>query len=202
MFKANFEMHKTVPELNYLLKEVEKRFGRRLSTSADYEVLSIVIEHESGELVSASTLKRLWGYVALKPSPRLSTLDVLARYIGKRDFLSFRQSLQESKADVSCFFSTKAAYSSELEKGAELLIGWNPNRLVRLRHNGNGTFTVIQSENSKLIVGDQFQAESFMVGYPLYIARILRNGEYTLPYIAGTKDGLNRVDVIQKDESQ
>lgn len=195
-------MHKTVPELNYLLKEVEKRFGRRLSTSADYEVLSIVIEHESGELVSASTLKRLWGYVALKPSPRLSTLDVLARYIGKRDFLSFRQSLQESKADVSCFFSTKAAYSSELEKGAELLIGWNPNRLVRLRHNGNSMFTVLESENSKLVVGDQFQAESFMVGYPLYIARILRNGEYTLPYIAGTKDGLNRVDVIQKDESQ
>ena len=56
-------MAKIVPELNYLLAEVEKRYGRRLSTSADFEALSVVVEHESGELISASTLKRLWGYV-------------------------------------------------------------------------------------------------------------------------------------------
>ncbi len=62
-------MAKIVPELNYLLAEVEKRYGRRLSTSADFEALSVVVEHESGELISASTLKRLWGYVTLKPTP-------------------------------------------------------------------------------------------------------------------------------------
>lgn len=195
-------MNKAVPELKYLLKEVEKRFGRRLSSSADYEALSIVIEHESGELVSASTLKRLWGYVSLKPTPRLSTLDVLAKYIGKLDFLSFRQSLLDSKDGVSCFFSTKAIYASELKKGAEVLIGWNPNRLVSVRHEGDGTFTVIESVNSKLIEGDRFQAESFMEGYPLYIPRILRNGEYTLPYIAGIKVGLNRVEVISEGDDQ
>lgn len=50
-------MAKIVPELNYLLAEVEKRYGRRLSTSADFEALSVVVEHESGELISASTLK-------------------------------------------------------------------------------------------------------------------------------------------------
>ena len=86
-------MAKIVPELNYLLAEVEKRYGRRLSTSADFEALSVVVEHESGELISASTLKRLWGYVTLKPTPRISTLNVLSRYIGKRDFNAFQQSI-------------------------------------------------------------------------------------------------------------
>ncbi len=40
-------MAKIVPELNYLLAEVEKRYGRRLSTSADFEALSVVVAHES-----------------------------------------------------------------------------------------------------------------------------------------------------------
>ena len=41
-----------------------------------------------------------------------------------------------------------------------------------------------------------------MIGYPLYIPRILRNGEYTLSYIAGTQEGLNRVDVLSEGNDQ
>ena len=195
-------MAKIVPELNYLLAEVEKRYGRRLSTSADFEALSVVVEHESGELISASTLKRLWGYVTLKPTPRMSTLNVLSKYIGKRDFSAFRQSIINDGHYVSNFISVKKVCSSDLKKGAEVVIGWAPNRLVTLRYDGDGDYTVIKSENSKLLEGDKFQAESFMIGYPLYIPRILRNGEYTLSYIAGTQEGLNRVDVISEETDQ
>lgn len=195
-------MAKIIPELNYLLAEVEKRYGRRLSTSADFEALSVVVEHESGELLSSSTLKRLWGYVTLKPTPRISTLNVLARYVGKRDFNAFKQSILNDEHYVSHFFSVKKVCSADLKKGTEVLIGWAPNRLVTLRHDGDGSYTVIKSENSKLLEGDRFQAESFMVGYPLFIPRLLRNGEYTLSYIAGTQEGLNRADVIGGDGDQ
>ncbi len=195
-------MTKTVPELNYLLAEVEKRYGRRLSTSADFEALSVVVEHESGELISASTLKRLWGYVNLKPTPRISTLNILSRYIGKRDFSAFRQDILNDGHYVSGFFTVKKVCSSDLKKGAEVLIGWAPNRLVTLRHDGDGNYTVIKSENSKLFEGDSFQADSFMIGYPLYIPRILRNGDYTLSYIAGKQEGLNKVDVISEGNDQ
>lgn len=188
--------------MNYLLAEVEKRYGRRLSTSADFEALSVVVEHESGELISASTLKRLWGYVTLKPTPRISTLNVLSRYIGKRDFNAFQQSIMSDGHYVSNFFSVKKVCTSDLKKGAEVLIGWAPNRLVTLRYDGDGYYTVIKSENSKLLEGDKFQTESFMIGYPLYIPRILRNGEYTLSYIAGTQEGLNRVDVLSEGKDQ
>lgn len=196
------KMVKIVPELNYLLAEVEKRYGRRLSTSADFEALSVVVEHECGELISSSTLKRLWGYVTLKPTPRISTLNVLSRYVGKRDFSAFKQSILNDKQFVSHFFSVKKVCSSDLKNGAEVLIGWAPNRLVTLRYDGDGNYTVIKSENSKLLEGDKFQAESFMVGYPLYIPRIMRNGEYTLSYIAGTQEGLNRADIISEGNDQ
>lgn len=199
---AMHKMAKIVPELNYLLAEVEKHYGRRLSTSADFEALSVVVEHECGELISSSTLKRLWGYVTLKPTPRISTLNVLSRYVGKRDFSAFKQSILNDKQFVSHFFSVKKVCSSDLKNGAEVLIGWAPNRLVTLRYDGDGNYTVIKSENSKLLEGDKFQAESFMVGYPLYIPRIMRNGEYTLSYIAGTQEGLNRADIISEGNDQ
>lgn len=196
----NAQMAKIVPELNYLLAEVEKRYGRRLSTSADFEALSVVVEHECGELISSSTLKRLWGYVTLKP--RISTLNVLSRYVGKRDFSAFKQGILNDEHYVSHFFSVKKVCSSDLKIGAEVLIGWAPNRLVTLRYDGDGNYTVIKSENSKLLEGDKFQAEFFMIGYPLYIPRLLRNGEYTLSYIAGTQEGLNRADVISEGDDQ
>ena len=33
-----------IPELNYLLKKVEQRYGRRISTSTDFEALSACLE--------------------------------------------------------------------------------------------------------------------------------------------------------------
>ena len=75
-------MSKNIPELTFLLAEVEKKYNRRIATTTDFESLSVVIEHTTGELLSSSTLKRLWGYVSLNPTPRISTLDILSRFTG------------------------------------------------------------------------------------------------------------------------
>lgn len=189
-------MTKAIPELNYLLHKVEHKYGRRLSTSTDFEALSVVIDREIGELVSASTLKRLWGYVSLKPTPRQSTLDILARFLGERSFQGFCKQLKDSPEYQSTFFSSKAVPSSCLKPGQTLEIGWNPDRLVYLKYIGNEEFYVNESCNSQLNKGDRFYVTAFMLGYPLYIPRILRDGEFTPSYIAGTVDGLSRLEVI------
>ena len=41
--------HKNIPELSFLLSEVEKKYGRRVATSTDFETLSVVIEMETGK---------------------------------------------------------------------------------------------------------------------------------------------------------
>lgn len=189
-------MTKAIPELNYLLHKVEHKYGRRLSTSTDFEALSVVIDREIGELVSASTLKRLWGYVSLKPTPRQSTLDILARFLGERSFQGFCKQLKDSPEYQSTFFSSKVVPSSCLKPGQTLEIGWNPDRLVCLKYIGNEEFYVNESCNSQLNKGDRFYVTAFMLGYPLYIPRILRDGEFTPSYIAGTVDGLSRLEVI------
>ncbi len=39
---------KAIPELKCLLDEVEKRYGRMICTTTDFEALAVVIQHETG----------------------------------------------------------------------------------------------------------------------------------------------------------
>lgn len=182
--------NKPIPELTYLLAEVEKRYGRRIATSTDFESLSVVIEHEIGEMLSCSTLKRLWGYMSMKPTPRMSTLDILSRYAGYRNFTDFRDTLRKSGAFQSQFINVTTIDPHNLVEGQRILVGWNPNRLVALKHIGDCVFEVVESVNSKLMAGDRFMLGTLIKGYPMYISGIQRNGEVTPPYVAGFENGL------------
>ncbi|MGN1215041.1 MAG: hypothetical protein ACI4TJ_02225, partial [Candidatus Cryptobacteroides sp.] len=158
------------------------------------------IEKETGELLSPSTLKRLYGYVSLSTVPRKSTLDILARYLGKKNYCSFCTELHNDPALDSTFFSAKTVNSSSLDKGDLLRIGWAPDRVVTLEYLGNDCFEVASSLNASLRAGDRFEQVSFMLGYPLYLTRIFREGEYTPAYVAGKKDGLNQIEVIKAQD--
>lgn len=187
-------MPQEIPEIALLLQEVESKYGRKICTSTDFESLSVVIEHEIGEYISSSTLKRLWGYVTLKPTPRISTLDVLSRYIGHQSFAEYREALKRSGAVESAFFTTPYLSAADLQAGERVLIGWAPNRLVTLEFEGVDSFRVLASENSKLRRGDSFRAAQFLLGYPLYIDRIHRTDGTTPSYVAGKNGGLNRLE--------
>ena len=184
-----------MPELAYLLSEVEKKYGRRIATTTDFESLSVVIEHQIGELISSSTLKRLWGYVSLNPTPRIATLDILSRYLGHKDFRDFCDGLKESQSFVSTFFTARYQTVAELAAGASVTVGWAPNRLVKLHYLGDFLFEVVSSANSQLQPGDRFELSEIIVGYPMCISRILRDGQYTPSYVAGRNGGINLLKV-------
>jgi hypothetical protein len=187
-------MPNTIPEIATLLREVEKKYGRKVSTSTDFESLSVVIERDINEYISASTLKRLWGYVSLKPAPRVATLDVLSRFCGCTSFADFREKLKNLPDSESDFFSTMCISSADLTIGEMVLIGWAPNRLVKLQYLGDDGYMVVESHNAKLLQGDVFRATHFLLDYPLYIDHIDRADGPTPSYVAGKTGGLNRVE--------
>ena len=185
----------TIPELQTLLDEVEKKYGRPIATSKDFNTLSEVLDHECHEVLSSATLKRLWGYVTLRTTPRKSTLDILSKFIGFNDFSNFRVTLLGKADDTSGYLDTTYLAAEDIPVGAVLRIGWEPNRLVRLRNTGAGWFEVIENHNSKLREGDRFETSCFFKELPLVLPFILR-GEETLPsYIAGKRRGLNLIAV-------
>ena len=189
---------KEIPELQYLLELVEKQYGRKLSTTTDFESLSVIIEKATGDLLSSSTLKRLYGYVSLNTVPRKTTLDILSRFIGNRDYETFRISLSNDPQFSSRFFSAKTVTTSELKAGDRLRIGWPANRIVTLNYLGDDLFEVETSVNASLVEGDRFRQVSFMKGYPLYLSRILRDGDYTPAYVAGMNSGLNLIEIVKE----
>ena len=173
-----------------LLEAVEKRFGAPIRTTRDFERLSAAMEFSLPEALGATTLKRLWGYIPGRTTPRLSTLDLLARYAGHTDFKTFCDSLHAE--DSSDFLADRSCITSaDLAPTDQIVVGWAPNRLVKLCYKGNDQYEVIESANAKLKVGDIIETSCFFLGWPLFVPWILRSGQMTPPYIAGKAHGLS-----------
>ena len=182
-----------IPELEALMSAVEAKHGEPLRSTTGFERLAGEMLATLGESLGASTLKRLWGYVPGATVPRLSTLNLLARYVSYADFKSFRQAI--SARDDSGYVTKRACVTSdELEKDDELVLGWAPDRVVRLRYLGEDRFEVLSSEHSKLRPGDVFMQSCFLKGWPLYVPCIWRGGEATPPFVAGKAHGLTLLE--------
>jgi len=179
-------------ELEFLIKEVTLKFGSKITTPTDFSALVNDVESVTGEQVSESTLKRIWGYVKCDSKPSTSVLNIISRYIGRKNFRSLCLELQET----SDFFEVDGILSSELEKGATVLLKWMPDRVVEVEHLEGYSYIVRDSGTSKrLKEGDMFDVIQFMKGHPLYISGIMRDGKVLPTYVAGKAMGLTGIEV-------
>ena len=104
------------PEIQELLKAVEKKYSQNLRTTTDFDVFSLHLKLQLDVSISTSTLKRLWGYVKDKHKPRNQTLDSLAQYIGFFNFNEFCAYLKDNSLCNSSFFVTKPEISRQEKK--------------------------------------------------------------------------------------
>ena len=74
------------PHIERLRTDIETQVGRKIRTPKDFDFLSACIAEHLHQTVSTSTLKRVWNYVASDATPRLSTLDILAQFVGFKDW--------------------------------------------------------------------------------------------------------------------
>ena len=79
-----------VQKQNLLKQEVERTIGRQLTEARDFEQLSHLLFTHTRERLSPTTLKRFWGYLKNeKVQTRPHTLDVLARFVGYKNYEDF-----------------------------------------------------------------------------------------------------------------
>ena len=186
------------PETEELKLLIEQKYGRVLNTTTDFEEFSLHITRKTGRNLSTSTLKRLWEYVGDSHKPRICTLDILAQYLGHKDFATFKSWLKTSVKYNSSFFNANQITSSELTPGMTVEIGWSPNRMLHLHYLGDSWYEVTYSENSKILRGDRFIAGCFIKKYPLYLPYIERNGARTAPFVAGRNGVLTILNLISQ----
>ncbi len=171
-----------------LKKEIVKAAGRAVKTPADYEWLSERIMKKTHERLSPTTLKRFFGYLHEPVKPRAVTLDVLARFVGYRDYETFCKEDEEIQSNI---VSGEWLAAEDMKIGQIVRLTWKPDRVCVIRHLSHGLFEIIGRENTKLQTGDIFECHLFIRHEPLYISNIQRNGKIIIEtYLIGNKSGI------------
>ena len=85
-----------------LLKKIEKVFNRGSGenwTNLDFNRLSDRIFHKTGERLSITTLKRIWGRTNTKTRPSLTTLNILSAFAEDKDWREFEREYRQSRPE-------------------------------------------------------------------------------------------------------
>lgn len=175
------------------LKEyTENIAGFRMCTPKDFDILAQYIFNETGSLISSTTLKRLWGYLQEKEAqtPRLSTLNILSKYIGYFDYETFCKYQNSDGECESDFILNNCLQTRSLLKGDKIKLSWQPDRCVTILYMGLCMFKVLVSQNSKLSVNDIFICEHIVENQPLQLYNLIHENGEPVNYICGKKGGV------------
>lgn len=175
------------------LKElVEKRFERKLCTHSDFTELAEMIYDSNKEVISPTTLKRFWGYLKQEhPTPQIRTLNALAKFIQHNDWQEFCNYQEKMDSYSSEYVKHDTLHSFLLKPQVMVDICWYPDRRVRLRHEDNDLFTVVESINSKLQPGMMVHCETFTSKEPLWLKNVRGEMiEESCDYICGKIGGI------------
>lgn len=160
----------------FTIKYMETQCGRKIRSSADCEYLALDIESLTGERIGVNTIKRLLGFIKDERNTRITTLDIIARYLGCE---SWEQLSRMDQAYASSAFTgkRKEVVVRQLEIGRRIRIIYYPKRNVVIEYKGDCHFIVLESENSKLLPGDELVLTHIIERYPLWVSEVFRDGE-------------------------
>lgn len=176
--------------MEQILREmIEKMVGRKMVVPRDFAWLSEKVEERTQQRVSASTLRRFWGYVSEGVSANKFTKNVLANFLGYADFEELgllqgtgeRQSQMVIGKEISC---------DDLYEGQMLKLSWLPDRTCIIRYQGNGGFKVVSSENTRLAKDDTFECHHFINHEPAYLHAWKHGVDEPVTYAIGKKNGI------------
>lgn len=167
-----------------------KHCNHNIAKAGDCAILALDIESKTGQHMGVNTLKRLLGFINDEREPRTTTLNIIAQYLGYDNWESLE--LLDNEAGNSNFNETLTEiHTTQLKHGARIKITYLPNRKLVIKHLGDNSFVVLESENSKLHVGDMLRIDHIVRGFPLLVSKVVRNNTSMGTFTAGKQQGIN-----------
>lgn len=186
--------------LKSLIELTNTNFGGIPSTPTEFNYLSQKIQQRTGQSISQSSIKRLWGYVEYTSFPSLTTLNILAQFNGFTDWNSFTNSLYPNEStDDSGFLVDSLANTDRLAHGERLALSWEGDKSCELECISDTRFRVIKSHNIKLLAGDILTLHTISIGHPIYVSDIVRGEEHIEGYIGAKKGGLKSFKILRAE---
>lgn len=174
----------------HLRKHVEEAAGITVKTARQFEALTELISSRTGVLLSPTTLKRIWNYLDEPVTPRRTTLDVLARFCGWRDFTDF-ESGNKPEIESGNIGGRVIRVGENIRIGERVRLFWHPARVCDIEYLGNLRWQVISSEGTRLQSGDTFSCPVIIAGEPLYLDNLIHEGTRPGIYVCGRRTGIS-----------
>ena len=172
---------------------LEKKFGRAIRYPKDCEELAQIMRKDHGLTISASTLKRLWGFYKETETPRLYSLDTLARFFGVEnwDQIQSNQVINPEKMEDLVLIQVPMLRADDT-----LVIEYSSSCKLLLKYRGDFLFQVLESTTSKILAGDILQIFNIVKKYPLICHSVLRENVELGKYIGSKNGGVTYICVI------
>lgn len=170
--------------------DIESALGKTIDTPKDFDVLKEQILVRTGETVSASTLKRVWGYLSSDSEPGLHTLNILSRFLGYISWKHFLSESSDKEHQSNPVMSRHLSVEEELCPGDQLRLTWHPGRVCDVEYTGDSKFEVLASKNTRIQAGNTFKCSLIIENEPLYIDNLCQEGMPPVAYICGKKTGV------------
>lgn len=177
-----------------IIEMIETKYGKKNLQSGDCASLAGSIG------VGETTVKRMLGLVGADSpernrTPRVSTYDLLAKWLGYDDYRALLIELNEGDV-ASEFTSMHSIETAALAEGTQIQLRYEPARVMVMTYLGNDEFMINESQNSKLLKGDRIWLTHLVLGQEVII-REVRRGERNLGGYRAAKDGgLTYLEII------
>lgn len=181
-------------KLSFEIKELLKRkSGRELNEPSDCDIIALDIYNVTHERIGVNTLKRLLGFIEDERNTRLSTLNIIAKYLGYSNW----EVLSNAEMSNSTFEEVDGEINvNNLFIGQKIELSYLPDRTIIIEYQGEYKFVVVESYNSKLHVGDCFETRHLLLNYPLIASNVMRQGRYLGQLKAGNISGLTSIKLL------
>lgn len=186
---------KTMKLPQSILEMLRNKSKLDLNQPSDCEALSIDIEEVTGAHLGVNTLKRLLDILQDGTTTRVSTLNIIAKYLGASDWASLVEATSKSNSQFQVLEGE--VYAHDLDKGSMLEITYLPDRKLVLEHTGEGIFRVLVSINGSLQEDDLLFIDYIFPNFPLLAKNVFRAGESLGRYSAGIKGGIQSIKLLK-----
>lgn len=190
--------------LEALVKITNENLGYEPSTPSEFNDLLWHIKKATGDSLSLSSIKRLWGYVKYNGEFSLTTLNILARFNGMKDWESFKKRIEKvvplTNDEDSVFHSDSMVDTGKYRPGEKIALRWNVGKGCVLECVSHMRFKVTKSMNIKLKEGDIVTLHTLCIGHPVYVSDIQRDELHFTSYIGAKKGGLLSIKELTADD--
>lgn len=176
----------------YIQNLIRQKAGLKLNMSSQFEQLSDSILEVTGQKLGVNTLKRLFGKLAdVKTSE--TTLNIMAEYLGYNDWEALEKISEDGNSSINHQGGT--VHPKELNEGQPLTLTYEPHRELKLTIRNDKRCLVVSTTGGKLRKGDILDIAEIIIGFPLYVQMVERDGVCLGSYKGGIEGGVIKIEL-------